>query len=310
MIPRDTKEEAPMRQLGFVLTLMAGIVMAAGTVGGAQEASGGAVEAPPDGVKLEVSVDAAWYEAYKWERDATYEYLMSTLLDVSGVFRTITELADLAMVAPDAAALRLHVQEIVRLLGGPQEHAAAARIPGLSIQWGLGYRLLGEGGQLEQFTEALDSYLSFVEACSGVLVPYDQAKFRETYGPEVWPDYDARYWVEDWLSDLRRAADEASTLARLALDAALGVNLQADVDGQTDSLVLIFACAAAAGGYSPVPSPYVVVATPGETPVFPPDDPELWYTENVPSVLWSLLRSLKDLDQELADAFAAGLASN
>jgi hypothetical protein len=298
-----------MRHMVFTLMIVTAIVMSIGIAGWGQEASADAAATPSDGIKLDVSVDAAWYEAYKWERDATYEYLMTSLLDASGVSQTITTLADLARFAPDAAILQQHVQEIVRLLGGPQENAVVANIPGPTTQWGVGYHLLGAGGQLEDLTMALDSYLSFVGACSDVLIPYKQSKFRETYGPDVWPDYDARVYVDDWLSDLTRTLNDASTLARLALDAALRMDPQVDVEEQTDNLTLIFACAATIGGYWPVPTPFRG-ATPSDIPAMRPGDPELWYAENVPSLLWSLLRSLRSLDQELADAVAAALGSN
>lgn len=97
--------------------------------------------------------------------------------------------------------------------------------------------------------------------------------------------------------------------APLCAGTALRMDPKADAEGHVDGLTLVFACAVTAGGYWPITSPFYRTAT-GDTPGLWQGDPAPWYAENVPSISWHLLASLRDLGAELADAVAAALSSD
>jgi hypothetical protein len=286
-----------MRHSRFVLAFAAAVAMAAGIAGWAQGSSAEVAAAALETSEFNPWQNAAWYEAYTSERDDAYHSVVWELTQVLMLFQGVAELAAFGRAAPDAAVLRPHVLEIIRLLGGPQ--APPQDLPAISTSFGPGYRLLGEKGSIEYLNEALSMYLGVVEICSDVLVAYSEAIL-----PEGFPyPYDARAALDNQVSSLLQMMETVQAYARLALDAALRIDQRASVASQTDDLNLIFACAVTVGGYWPAPpSPW---ETGSQRPMREGYDPELWYLETVPSALWRFYSSFESLDKDLADAVAA-----
>lgn len=266
--------------------VVSGVVLAAlfiaalGAVSSAQEATGATGDAGP--AELAAS-------AFSVEHAAQVDAVAHALQSVSTLFESIREYARGALVAPIPQVRSMMVQTIFDELQGVDTSGWTGTY---EVHDYNGY-LLGDGGHLETFAEALHAYEALIEPYHEILAAHLRALCPEEYGDEYCPEgpEEYEYRVDNMLDRLDRLMERVALLAEAALDAALRIDMRPGAPDPTQDFITIYACAVTAASYEPM------VALSGQTTT-------RRYTEERPSMLYDFLTQFEALDQYVVDAVA------